>query len=225
MHSSAPDQPDLLQHRRAAYREHRFDVAFMALRSAHELSPLDVEDLLRLADCAWWLGALADCLRLTEDTYDALLSEGRSHRAAAQALEMGGLLAMRGEYALASGWPGRARRLLADQPVGSTHGLLWYLDLAQAIEENRSMTPHERQQTSVGWVSSTGTGLWSRSRVSGPGWPLYGAGRSATAPDDVGGLTRREVEVLCQVATGRSPACRRADRRARGSQIRSRRSS
>ena len=58
-------------------------------------------------------------------------------RAAAQALELSAMLAMRGEFALASGWLGRARRLLADRPIGFGHGLLAYVDLSQSVDEGR----------------------------------------------------------------------------------------
>lgn len=137
MGSPAPEQEALLSQARAAHREHRYDVAFDALRSAQEQAPLDVEDLNRFADSAWWLGVMGECLRLTEQLHQEFLSSGRLDEAAAQALGLGSLLAMRGEPALAAGWLGRARRLFADQPPGPAHGMLWYTDLLQALEENR----------------------------------------------------------------------------------------
>jgi len=80
---------------------------------------------------------MSECLQLTESAHRDFLATGHLDRAAAQALDLGGMLAMRGEPALASGWLGRARRLLADQPVGRIHGLLWYIDLSMALEEGR----------------------------------------------------------------------------------------
>ena len=80
---------------------------------------------------------MSECLQLTESAHRDFLATGHLDRAAAQALDLGGMLAMRGEPALASGWLGRARRLLADQPVGPIHGLLWYVDLSMALEEAR----------------------------------------------------------------------------------------
>ena len=80
---------------------------------------------------------MSECLQLTESAHRDFLATGHLDRAAAQALDLGGMLAMRGEPALASGWLGRARRLLADQPVGRVHGLLWYVDLSMALEEGR----------------------------------------------------------------------------------------
>jgi DNA-binding NarL/FixJ family response regulator len=127
----------LLERARSAYREHRYDAAYRALRSASERAPLAPDDQRLLADAAWWLGLVHDCLRLTEQLHRRYLETGDVDRAAAQALELGAMLAMRGEYALASGWLGRARRLLADRPVGFAHGLLAYVDLSQAVEDGR----------------------------------------------------------------------------------------
>ena len=134
---SADDSERLLEEGRAALRAHRYDAAYGALRSAQGVAALDVEDLHRLAEAAWWLGLMSECLQLTESAHRDFLASGHLDRAAAQALDLGGMLAMRGEPALASGWLGRARRLLADQPVGPIHGILCYVDLSVALEEAR----------------------------------------------------------------------------------------
>jgi DNA-binding CsgD family transcriptional regulator len=132
--SPASDREALLLNARAAHHEHRYDAAYDALRSAQQVGTLEPDDLHRLADAAWWLGLMTDCLRLTEAAHRSFLTSGRVDRAAAQALDLGGLLAMRGEPALAAGWLGRARRLLEGQPVGPTHGILWYVDLSFALD-------------------------------------------------------------------------------------------
>jgi DNA-binding CsgD family transcriptional regulator len=127
----------LLDEARTAHREHRYDAAYSALRSADAAAPLALEDLQLCADAAWWLGLIHECLRQTEHLHRRYLESGDVDRAAVQALDLGGMLAMRGEYALASGWLSRARRLLAGRPVGYAHGLLAYTDLSQAFAEGR----------------------------------------------------------------------------------------
>ena len=131
--STDPRDQGLLEQARVAHREHRYDVAYETLRSALAESPLEPDDLHRFAEAAWWLGMTTECLRLTEDAHRRFLATGHVEAAAAQALDLGGMLAMRGEMALASGWLGRARRLLADQPIGPTHGVLWYADVSEAL--------------------------------------------------------------------------------------------
>ena len=135
--SRDPSEQELLEEARVAHREHRYDVAYNGLRSALAEAPLDPDDLHRFADAAWWLGLTTDCIRLTEEAHRRYLATGHVEAAAAQALEVGGILAMRGEMALASGWLGRAQRLLADQPVGPTHGLIWYIELSEALAMSR----------------------------------------------------------------------------------------
>jgi ATP/maltotriose-dependent transcriptional regulator MalT len=133
----SPEQLALVEQARVAHREHRYDAAYDALRSARELGPLDPEDLDRCADAAWWLGLLPECLRLTELAHRDFLATGHLDRAATQALDMGGLLAMRGEPGLAVGWLNRARRLLEGLPVGPAHGTLWYGDFSFLLAEGR----------------------------------------------------------------------------------------
>jgi DNA-binding NarL/FixJ family response regulator len=134
---SGDERQRLVEEARAAHREHRYDATYRALSAAGEQGPLSREDLQLLAEAAWWLGLVRECLRLTEQLHHRYIEAGDVDRAAAQAIELGAMLAMRGEYALASGWLGRTRRLLADRPVGFAHGLLAYVDLSQAVEEGR----------------------------------------------------------------------------------------
>lgn len=137
MGSAGVDRERLLERARTAHREHRYNAAYRALCSAGEQGPLATEDQQLLAEAAWWLGLLHECLRLTEQLHHRYIEAGDVDRAAAQALELSAMLAMRGEFALASGWLGRARRLLADRPIGFGHGLLAYVDLSQSVDEGR----------------------------------------------------------------------------------------
>jgi len=135
--SPLPEREALLRQARAAHRDHRYDAAYAALRSAADEAPLDVSDVHLLADAAWWLGLMTEALRLTESAHRAFLDAGHVDRAAAHALDLAGMLGMRGEPALASAWLGRARALLDGQPPGPAHGTLWYADLSLALGEER----------------------------------------------------------------------------------------
>ena len=109
--NSGDEGQRLVEEARAAHREHRYDTTYRALSVAGEQGPLSREDLQLLAEAAWWLGLVRECLRLTEQLHHRHIEAGDVDRAAAQALDLSTMLSMRGEYALASGWLGRARRL------------------------------------------------------------------------------------------------------------------
>ena len=133
----AVDRDALLAEARAAYSRRRYADAYRGLLAAREGADLPDEDLKRLADAAWWLGHVSECLVLTEELHRSYLELERVDRAALQAIDLAGMFFMRGEPALGSGWLSRARKLLADQPRGPGHAMLMYLDLSGALEEQQ----------------------------------------------------------------------------------------
>jgi ATP/maltotriose-dependent transcriptional regulator MalT len=122
---------------RAAVKRREYAVAYRTLHEAGAEESLPPDDLSLLADAAWWLGQISECLTITEQLHRRYLDDGKVERAALQALELGGVWMMRGEFALASGWFSRGRRLLEGQPRGRGHALLGYLDGCAALEEER----------------------------------------------------------------------------------------
>ncbi|MDQ4055078.1 MAG: helix-turn-helix transcriptional regulator [Actinomycetota bacterium] len=131
------DPQDPLGAARAALRRRDYAAAYRTLHEARAKAGLQPDDLALLADAAWWLGRISECLTITEELHRRYLVDGKVERAALQALDLGGVWMMRGEYTLASGWLGRARRLLEGQPRGRGHGLLSYIDACGAVEEGR----------------------------------------------------------------------------------------
>ncbi|MGQ0802629.1 MAG: LuxR C-terminal-related transcriptional regulator [Actinomycetota bacterium] len=76
----------------------------------------DAETLETLADAAWWTSRLEECIAVRERAY-ALHEEAGDRRAAASlALHLFENHSFRARPAAASGWLGRARRLLAEEP-------------------------------------------------------------------------------------------------------------
>jgi len=132
--SHTVDRSALLAEARVAYGGRRYADAYRGLAAAREGAGLPDDDLRRLADAAWWLGHLSECLALTEELHQHYLEQGYVDRAAVQAIDLAGMFFMRGEPALGSGWLSRARKLLADQPRGAGHALLMYVDLSGALE-------------------------------------------------------------------------------------------
>ena len=131
------DRGALLVEARVAYGLRRYADAYRGLAAARERARLPDDDLRRLADAAWWLGHVSECLALTEELHRHYLEQGYVDRAAVQAIDLAGMFFMRGEPALGSGWLSRARKLLADQPRGAGHAMLMYVDLSGALENEQ----------------------------------------------------------------------------------------
>lgn len=122
---------------REAHARRDYRTAYRSLSRARSAQDLANAELVLLADAAWWLGKIGECLRTTEELHRKYVRAGEVDRAAMQALELGFNCFLRGEHLLGSGWVNRARRLMADLPFGEPHCVLAYLDVSQAIEEHR----------------------------------------------------------------------------------------
>jgi DNA-binding NarL/FixJ family response regulator len=131
------DRDALLVEARAAYDRRRYADAYCGLVAAREGVGIPDDDLERLADAAWWLGRVSECLALTEELHAHYVEQGYIDRAALQAIELAGMFFLRGEPALGSGWLSRARKLIAEQPRGASHAMLMYVDLSGALEEQQ----------------------------------------------------------------------------------------
>ncbi|MCR4266911.1 LuxR family transcriptional regulator [Nitratireductor sp. ZSWI3] len=114
--SGAPEAADQLMRGRQAYEERAWDDAYAFLSHAHEAASLAVDDLERLAMAAYLTGRDEAYLRTLERAHHACLDAGERHRAARCAFWLGLRLAFRGEMGPASGWFGRAHRLLEGAP-------------------------------------------------------------------------------------------------------------
>ncbi|MGD9530548.1 LuxR C-terminal-related transcriptional regulator [Pseudonocardia sp.] len=107
-----PDQVDPLLRGRASFRSRAWRDAFAELSAADRDRPLRAADLELLAESAYLLGRDDDAHRALERAYATHLDEDDPVGAARCAFWIGlGLLSI-GEVARASGWSGRAGRLL-----------------------------------------------------------------------------------------------------------------
>lgn len=97
-------------------------------------SDLDLADLDRLREAAWWLGRTTEAMQLDEEIYHDLEARGDSDGAARRALDLALQWALRGDDAVAGAWLGRARRLLAEAPPSATWGFLRYAEAAMTLD-------------------------------------------------------------------------------------------
>jgi len=86
--------------------------AYTSLSRADRAAPLGAEDLEMLATSAYMLGRDDDCLGGLERAYQAHLDTGEALRAVRCAFWLGINLVLRGEMGRATGWLGRAQRLV-----------------------------------------------------------------------------------------------------------------
>jgi ATP/maltotriose-dependent transcriptional regulator MalT len=86
--------------------------AYKSLSHADQKAPLGAEDLELLATSAYMIGRDDDCLDSLERAYRVHLKAGEALRAVRCAFWVGINLLLRGETARATGWLGRAQRLV-----------------------------------------------------------------------------------------------------------------
>jgi DNA-binding CsgD family transcriptional regulator len=101
-----------LEQGRDAYARHAWGSAYESLEQADEAAPLAAADLELLATSAFMLGRVDDFLAVLERAHAAHVEDGNDLRAARCAFFVGVNLALRGDLGQASGWFGRAQRLV-----------------------------------------------------------------------------------------------------------------
>jgi DNA-binding CsgD family transcriptional regulator len=101
-----------LERGREFYASRAWTHAYESLSQADQLAPLGAEDLEMLATSAYMLGRDDDYLGGLERAHHAYLEAGEALRAVRCGFWLGINLATRGEKGRASGWFGRAQRLV-----------------------------------------------------------------------------------------------------------------
>ncbi|HEV2711986.1 MAG TPA: LuxR C-terminal-related transcriptional regulator [Gaiellaceae bacterium] len=124
MTEAARDTDALAQGRRA-YAQRAWLEAYQGLSQADDVSPLGAEDLELLAVTAFMLGRDDNAVAYLERAHHQYLAGGEMLRAVHCAIWICLNLATRGEVGPATGWLGRAQRLLEREPAETAlHGYL-----------------------------------------------------------------------------------------------------
>jgi hypothetical protein len=114
-----------LRQGREAVENRAWTEAYVALSQADGAAPLAADDLELLATCAFMLGRDDEYLSAQERAHHAYLRAGENLRAVRCAFWVGMNLALRGEMGPASGWLGRAQRMLEREENESVeHGYM-----------------------------------------------------------------------------------------------------
>ena len=126
---------DVLDRGRVSFERPASANAYAELSAADHRSPLEPDDLERLAVSAYLIGRDDDNADLLERAHQECLRLGDAARAARCAFWLGVGLLNRGELARAGGWLGRARRLLEDGRDCVEQGYLLLAVAMQNIDE------------------------------------------------------------------------------------------
>jgi ATP/maltotriose-dependent transcriptional regulator MalT len=114
----------VLKRGRRAYAESAWAEAYESLARADELEPLGAEDLVLLSVSAFMLGRDEEHLQLLERASQRYAEAGERRPAARWAFWIGFQLMLRSEMGPATGWLGRAHRLLEGEGECAEQGYL-----------------------------------------------------------------------------------------------------
>jgi DNA-binding NarL/FixJ family response regulator len=113
-----PAAADILERGRESFGQQAWADAFAALSAADATSPLDPDDLVRLATAAYLVGRDDESTDLFERAHHEFLSRGDVEPAARAAFWLAFLLLGGGQVERGSGWMARVRRLLDEHGHG-----------------------------------------------------------------------------------------------------------
>ena len=125
---------DVQEAGRNAFARHAWREAFETLTNARAMRALAVEDDERLAESAWWIGRVDDCIAARERAYVTYMDQRKPRPAAAVAVRLAEDFFRRQAKSLGNGWLKRAERLLQDVAECREHGPLLRLHAVLAFE-------------------------------------------------------------------------------------------
>jgi len=124
----------VLEARKAAER-YAWNEALELLGQADSSVDLGPDDLMLLAESAWWMGKMRDCIAARERAHKAYLAGGNPRRAAYAAVKLADHHADLAEMGVASAWMQNASRLLENEGDCVEQGYIELLNAAMAMSE------------------------------------------------------------------------------------------
>jgi tetratricopeptide (TPR) repeat protein len=132
--AATPATKDVQDAGRSAFSRHAWREAFETFTNARSTRALSVEDDERLAESAWWIGRVDDCIAARERAYVTYMDQRKPRLAAAVAVRLAEDFFRRQAKSLGNGWLKRAERLLQDVPECREHGALLRLHAMLAFD-------------------------------------------------------------------------------------------
>ena len=122
-----------------AFEQCDWAAAFAALTHADSEIALDAGSLAKLAEAAWWIGRIDDCIRTRERAYAKYFDAGQLRLAAGVAMSVAEDHFHRLSHAVGRGWLQRGERHLAVLPESAEHGWLARVQAMHALEGDRDL--------------------------------------------------------------------------------------
>jgi DNA-binding CsgD family transcriptional regulator len=139
-----------LEKGREAFARHDWQGAYDQLTVAAGDTSADAEAVELLAEAAWWLGRIDECIDLRERAFARREAEGPTRRAARIATFLYYDHCWQGRRAVAGGWLARARRLLEADPSCPEWGYLLVLEAEGAHSEGALSSAVEKANDAIG---------------------------------------------------------------------------
>ncbi len=184
---------------------------YEALSRADAEGALGAEDLEALGKAAYWVGRPSDSIDADERAYAMHVERGDHDRAAFVALRLRRQYAARRSVSIATGWLGRAERLLEGRPDSVATGYLAiahaeialddgrFVDALAHVERAVGIAEHSANAELLGWsVMRKGMVLVAMGRLD-EGWTLMEEVAAAAAGGELGSYTTGAV--FCNVVT------------------------
>ena len=190
--SSIPDAPTPeLERGREAYARNAWRDAFEALSEADRRSPLEDQDLERLAWSAALAGHNDSYFAALERLHDLRVAAGQSCAASRAAFWLGLRLFALGEAGRAMGWLGRAERLIENEPECVERGYLLIPRAFAALVRNGMRPRHAMRRAGRSRSASVSTNRISRTSLA-----CSRARRSPRSADHEAGLALLDEAML-----------------------------
>ena len=174
---------------------HAWQGSLDMFRRADGAGTLSPEDLSAMSEVAFWAGHPVEAIEAAQRAYAAYVESGRPSDAAAAAAVACRLNLQHGDVSVASGWLGRAQRLLTDLPACPGHGHLAWLEGQMMMVLNGNEQGLERAEQ----VEEIGNRIGDRDLVA-MGISMQGLIKSRTG--DVTGGMRLIDEALAAAMAG-----------------------
>ena len=138
-----------LEKGRDAFARHDWQAAYDELVGPVADAGAAPEAIELLAEAAWWLGRLDECIELRERAFAHREAEGPTRRAARIATFLYYDHCWQGRRAVAGGWLARARRLLEAEPPCPEWGFLLVLEAEGAHSEGALSSAVEKADEAI----------------------------------------------------------------------------